>query len=386
MRHGIIIVGVLALVVSGGTYVGFNRYLNQVKANAAHNVHVVIPKVASLGVLVAANKLDPGKTLDSTMITWQLWPESIARAAAASGVVTSDPAGESSAQAPFIGAVSRTTIFKGEPITDDKVVHKLAGSVLSEILAPGQRSMTITVDPTIGAGGMLQPGDRVDIMLTVPLAEANSGQIDPDTGRQKPTLSTETIMSDVKVIAVDRRFAASSDPATPAPTTVTFEVTPQQAEQLVTANRIGRFTLMMRPLADGPSPKRVGLGFTTEVNLMPNTRAALENTQPKFLDPNQNPFYLPLKPVAAKPVAAKPDAITVYRFTTQSTVELGANGFASSPTAGGAPPGSSSAPTPAVPLIAAPPKPVQQPSIVVVPSADDGYYGRRGASSSVGSP
>ena len=37
---------------------------------------------------------------------------------------------------------------------------------LAAVLAPGTRAVSIAVDPVSGVGGLIWPGDRVDVILT----------------------------------------------------------------------------------------------------------------------------------------------------------------------------------------------------------------------------
>ena len=339
MRPAVIgVVAVVAIAAAGGTFYGLNRYLDGVQAKADTALIAAPVKPATLNVLVAGANIDAGKTIDPGMFNWQQWPDTVARAAASQGVVVSDDEGKAVAQKPFENTVARISIVKNEPITEDKVTHLDKGSTLSVVLTPGHRSMTIGVDPLIGAGGMVQPGDYVDIVLTSDFADPDAGKLDTKTLTFHPKVVTDTILTNVRVISVDRRLAAVVDPAVPPPTNVTFDVTPEDAEKLIMANRMGRFTLLMRPLLSGPDPERRGLPFTVDTQLMPDVTAALRGTTVDKIDPRENPFHPPLIRVAqdAPPVAAVPapvvppprpapvkePSIVVYRYTTPTVVHM----------------------------------------------------------------
>ena len=77
----------------------------------------------------------------------------------------------------------------------------------------------------------------------------------------------ETVLSDVRVVAVDQSIAqgavASGDNATGRlARTVTLEVTPQQAERAAVAERLGKITLAIRAVdgvAEATGPRGLGL-------------------------------------------------------------------------------------------------------------------------------
>ena len=68
-----------------------------------------------------------------------------------------------------VGQVARYPINEGEQVLSSKLVDTTSTSndALAYILEPGKRGMAITFDEVIGAGGLVLPGDHVD-MLWVP--------------------------------------------------------------------------------------------------------------------------------------------------------------------------------------------------------------------------
>ena len=102
------------------------------------------------------------------------------------------------------------------------------------------RAVTVGVDAITGSAGLIWPGDRVDLILTQTIAGATT-----PIGRR---VAAETVLSDVRVIAIDQQLVqgaeanASDDQAR----TVTFEVTQEQAERVSVAIRLGRLSLSVR--------------------------------------------------------------------------------------------------------------------------------------------
>lgn len=379
MRPAIIVVVVVGLAAAAGTGVMLNSYMGAAEQQAA-SAPVEAPKPVTLGVLVASGPLEVGKTLDAASFAWEQWPEAAAVAARERGAAVADAAGQAEGQKRFEGAITRIALLKGELFTEEKVARPAGGSVLSVVLTPGYRSMALAVNAIIGAGGMVQPGDKVDVMLTTTLNDIGAGTVDAQ-GRWRPRLATETILSDVRVLSADRRLTANPAPDVPVPANVSVEVTPEQAELLATASQMGTFTLTMRPLAVSAPVDRSGLPFATDVAVMPNLRAARLGTSAEKLNPRDNPFArAPVPPpapvaVAAPPPAAQQQGITVYRWTAPTVLPVengrvlqpgqGAPGTglpagSVAPAAPAQPPPVETAPRPAAPAVGVPASPDNQ--------------------------
>lgn len=315
MRPAVVVLGAVALAVAGSTGLLLSRYIDRAEAE----VEAVMPKIKTVRVLVAADGLTIGRVVTRDDLAWQEWPEPAARSAAAQGVVlASDAHALKEASAEFEGAVIRAPIVKGEPLTAEKVTRPKDSSLLAAVLSPGMRSITLSVDITASAGGLLQPGDRVDIMLTTDLPDPHAGQVNPQTGQQAPRFVTETILRNMKVLTVDRSLEGNATPDAPIPTNVTLEGTPRQAEQVATALRIGRLTLTLRPLRiGGPKPEK-GFPITTDLQVMRSLHAVRAGVEPGVLE-EVNPFA-PLAGAASGKVV---DQVTIYRWTQPSTVGMG---------------------------------------------------------------
>lgn len=139
----------------------------------------------------------------------------------------------------FVGAVSRTRILAGEPLTMSMVVKPDDGGFMSAVLAPGMRAVSVAVTPTSGNAGFIFPGDKVDLVLMRTLQSQ---------GAQAPTSFSETVVENVRVLAVDQRFNNDTNEIVLAKT-ITLEVTPKQAEMVVLASEIGKLSLTLRSVS-----------------------------------------------------------------------------------------------------------------------------------------
>ncbi len=156
----------------------------------------------------------------------------------------------------YLGAIARRDFGVGEPLTAADLVKTTDRRFLSAVLKPGTRAVTIAVDAPQGSSGMILPGDRVDVVLT-----QNLGGAAGDLSRKTVA---ETVLRNVRVIAVDQRLnlaqpkPAPADAAPPEkdaapkeprmPRTVTLELDVAQAEKLFVAAQLGGLQLPVRSL------------------------------------------------------------------------------------------------------------------------------------------
>jgi pilus assembly protein CpaB len=157
----------------------------------------------------------------------------------------SQPRGSFQDKKALEGKVARADILPGEIILEARVAEQAGGSALAAVVSKNMRAITVRVDDVVGVGGFLLPGNRVDVLAT---KKKEGRDVDP---------ITETILSNVKVLAVDQTAATdSADPVVVR--AVTLEVTPEQAEVLTKGKAAGTIQLTLRnPLDDTVVAKKV---------------------------------------------------------------------------------------------------------------------------------
>lgn len=249
-------------------------------ANTA-SAAVETPRMAR--VLVAARDLQPGARLANADMEWRDWPmDGLNPAYITDGSVpipaAAPPAGNDTApedagngvvaravnavagtgaQSDFIGAVVREAFIAGEPIIARKIVRAGDSGYMAAYLEPGMRAMAIRVSVETAAGGFILPGDRVDVILTRELPNDSS-----DGPRDRQRHTTNTVMQNVKVLAIDQTTHAGEDAQAVVGATATLEVAPGDAEILSLARAEGDLSLVLRSYADagGPSGRTGRLG------------------------------------------------------------------------------------------------------------------------------
>jgi pilus assembly protein CpaB len=253
MKRGVLIFALVAIMLTGGTVYFVNRWLQQERQRMTVQTEVKRPVVADVStfVLVAARDIPAGNFVSAGDLRWQSWPD---QAVAAQYVVRNASNANQSEQMlrNFVGTVARQGITVGQPVSREIVVQPGERGFLAAVLKPGMRAVTVRVDEQTGIAGLVFPGDRVDVMLLHRVAGANIG---------------ETILTGVRVIAIDQLLNDLKGPARPAGTsgtatnqasatgraarTITFELTPKQSEIIALATRMGVLTLALQSLACG---------------------------------------------------------------------------------------------------------------------------------------
>ncbi len=196
--------------------------------NATKSAETAPPRT----VLVAAHEIPAHTALTADMVRVVSRP---------SDMVDPDALGSLSDAS---GETAQVAIPAGATITSATVSRADLGPVAVRI-EPGKRAVSIPVDDVKDVSGLVQVGDRVDV-IAVP----------PRTGDATPTAST--ILRDIRVLAVggiarvpQPVATAGSDPnapATPLPEvrTVTLEVSPSQSDLLALADLNATLRLALR--------------------------------------------------------------------------------------------------------------------------------------------
>ena len=219
------------------------------------------PSVDMTSILVASKYVAIGRRLQKEDTEWKKWPKD----AVFTGAIEKDPAKEEQDVAVF-DQIVRRVIEKGEPITQNAILDESqSGSFVAASLLPNMRGYSIRVRAESSVGGLVRPGDFVDVLVTYAvrlrggLQDAAEGTVIRD--------ASQVVLESVRVLAVDQRTEekADSDKTAKPGKTVTLEVTPEGAETLALASQMGDLSLALRKLGDTtPAPKRKNTQLTTD--------------------------------------------------------------------------------------------------------------------------
>lgn len=237
MNPRTIIFVVVALAMAGGTALMVKGWMN-----AQQKALVEAKKKRDEGpkdeILVAKVNLPIGTLVNpKEHLVWQAWPsKKILKAYVRKGLRKPTD---------FAGSVVRSSLVAGEPITSGRVVKRGEKGFMAAVLSPGMRAISVKISATTGASGFIFPGDRVDVMMSTVVKEDEG-----DSKKKKktePARVTETILENVRVLAVDQ-IANDKGNKARVRRTATLEVTPKQAEFVTVAEALGTLSLALRPL------------------------------------------------------------------------------------------------------------------------------------------
>ncbi len=236
MRGRTIVLLVIAALLAGGTALMVRSALKE-RPPVAQTRPLPTP-VPQKKILTAAVAITRGQILKPGDLAWRPWPES----ALSKDFIVAD------AQPPksYAGFVAREPFVAGEPIVKAKILSPGERGFLAAVLQPGMRAVSIAVNPTSGISGFVFPGDRVDVLITMPLPpDAGSG------GSGYVHKAAETVLHDIRVLAIDQRLDSKDGQAVVA-RTITLEVTPKQSEIVALADEMGKLSLSLRGLVTAP--------------------------------------------------------------------------------------------------------------------------------------
>jgi len=277
MRARTLLLLLVALVLAGGTTMMARVWLSSQRATV-EAAPIAVP-TPSKSVLIANTAISRGQLLKPTDFTWEPWPESgIDKNYIVIGTKTPDT---------FAGWVARFPISAGEPVTEAKIVAPGNRGFLAAALRPGMRAVSVPVSLTSGIAGFVFPGDQVDMVVTFNSPEpARHGDTTP--GPLRDVKASETVLRDIRVIAIDQKLDAKAGEANANLKTATLEVTPKESAVIALASEMGKLSLSLRSLAPGPDDSKQDANNDTPISPLVDTYT---------LDSDINPLLRnPLKP------------------------------------------------------------------------------------------
>lgn len=121
-------------------------------------------------------------------------------------------------------------------------------------LTAGLRAMTVRVDEVNSISGFLQPEDKVDLLLSHGASEQQ--QVLPLIERLEVIATGIQTMIDKSYGATPRKF-----------TTITVQVTPEEAQKITLAQQVGKLTAMLRHPDDESSLATSGMSVPQLLNV-----------------------------------------------------------------------------------------------------------------------
>lgn len=209
-RSRLLMIGTLALALGlMASYVVYTR-----TGTGANNV-------PGTDVLVAANDLAVGTKLQDRDVLKVWYPK------------TNLPGNVYTEPRQVVGRGVILPISKGEFFLPSKLAPEKAGSGLPSLIPTGMRAVSVRVNDVVSVAGFVQPGSRVDVLLT-----GNSA-----SGAER---QATTVLTNVAVIAVGKNLERTSGGDAVAAPVITLLVSPDDAQRLALAVQEGRIQLALR--------------------------------------------------------------------------------------------------------------------------------------------
>ncbi len=238
-RSRLLMIGALALAL--GLFVSYTVY-NRLRTSGGSKNEPVAEAV------VAASDIPVGTKLQASDVRLVPFPKS------------SLPPNTFSRQVQVVGRGVILPISKGDFILPGKLAAENAGAGLPSLIPPGMRAVSVRVNDVVSVAGFVQPGSRVDVMLTG----------SPGTSAER---QTTTVLENVAVIAVGKSLERNAAGESQNAPVITLLVSPDDAQKLALAGQEGRIQLSLRNPLD---THNADTGVTRESSLYPGGAAPVQ--------------------------------------------------------------------------------------------------------------
>ena len=186
----------------------------------------ILPTIETEQILVAIDQINVGEIVDAQKIKLEEWPKDKV------------PQGAITKLEDIQERRSKQRVFAGEPILEAKLTGEINDA--ADRIEQGHRAVSVEVTAETSVSGMLQPGDRVDVLCYL---------------KNVPGLNhplTKTVLEDVRVFAINATMDRNvgDDTRIVQAKTVTLELKPDQVEILTLANELGKISFSIRKPGD----------------------------------------------------------------------------------------------------------------------------------------
>ncbi|MGQ0532584.1 MAG: Flp pilus assembly protein CpaB [Caulobacteraceae bacterium] len=224
----------IVLVIAAVAAVGALLLIRSLGQRQAEQTAAETEQITGEQVLVAARDIPQGAALAPSDLAVALFPQS---SVSSSFVRVSQ---QPSAQADYVGGVTRRAFVQGEPISTSAVVQPEGRGFLAAQLEPGYRAIAVEIEAITAAGGYIQPNDHVDVIVTSRIDNREGG------GEQ---VRSDIVLSDIRVLALGDKTGTQTSGAAPEVVeagVAVLEMTAEDARILALADELGTISLALR--------------------------------------------------------------------------------------------------------------------------------------------
>ena len=258
-------IGFVALAL--GAFVSFSVYRNLAKTGSSGPPGVEVP--------VAANDIPVGAKVEEKDVKLVRFPADAL------------PPNCFHLKTSVVGRGAIQPIGRGEFFLPSKLAGENAGSGLPGLIPPGMRAVSVRVNEVIGVAGFVQPGTRVDVLLT----GNPSGAADQQT---------TTVLENIAVIASGQKLERTAAGESQMAPVITLLVSPDDSQKLTLAAMQGKIQLALRNPLDTRQIDPSAVRTDTLYKLAPAPAKAVVRTKAK-------------RPAVQIPATASTFQVEVYR-------------------------------------------------------------------------
>src|SRR5579883_987239 len=201
--------------------------------------------VKTIGVVVARQDIAARTVIDASMLAIKQVPTSVKLVTAYTDMKSA------------VGQIAREDIAAGEQVLNSQLVSNPAALGFSGRVPAGMRGISISAQEVTADGGLIQPGDHVDVVAIFqefdPIPDNGSVLVRPTDDKPKRYV-TSTLAQDVLVLAVaqstDQPGAKQVSKGQSDLKTVTLAVSPDDAERIFLGDTAGALRLSLHRFDD----------------------------------------------------------------------------------------------------------------------------------------
>ena len=243
-KYGVMLIAAFALAIVAVLLL--HNYLTRQKSQYQQELAAQL-SAGMVQVVVPTRNLVPGTVASGQNMATRLYPKDLIYTGTVIYAKWPD----------YQGRTLARPVQAGKPLLDSDFIAK-ANHDFASTLPPSMRAVTIDVNTLNSINGLVRPDDRVDVLLTGAFGTKNG----ESGGRENEVLPRLRL---VNVLATGHRFlgehlteqqqqeGVQGGPGLPMQySTVTLEVTPQQASELILAQQVGTLRVVLSNLRTQP--------------------------------------------------------------------------------------------------------------------------------------
>ena len=222
--RALLLLGLVALICGALAFWGSQRYLSSYASSVERRWE---QRYMPTRVVVAARELPAGHVLAGEDLASREMPSAFIPASS----------WKPDAVESLMGRTLAVSVSRGDPLTRSALIAD-DERALAARLRPGARAVTVPVDEVSSQGGLVRPGDRVDLLLAEEVVEGADRCV-----------TVRPLLESLSVLATGREQSADIDPVSGGGrtySTITLDALPDQAQVLAAALRVGELIPLLR--------------------------------------------------------------------------------------------------------------------------------------------